>query len=110
MCGDSRRGKPRHVPPAHLWRARIRRLLPPGDADRRDRKNADWFASRIPRARRQSRDAEARAVGVRLDSIAAHAARLVRSRKRPGTRARAPWPGESAIGLYGLVLPAPASR
>ena len=83
-----RRGEPPAIPALRARRRRFLRLVPGGHAHRRDHAHADRLASRGASRQGRLRCAARRALGVRLDAVAPHAARLVRRRHRPADRHR----------------------
>ena len=84
--GPARRRGCARVPGNGVRRRGVRRLLPPGGADRRDRAHADRFASDLALRARRHRGAAVDLVGARLVAVPLHAARLVRRRQRAGAR------------------------
>ena len=88
-------------------------LLPRGHADRRHRADADRLAPGASRHRSRALDIAARrALGVRVDAVAAHAAGLVSARAAglQAAIAAATASRASARGVCELVLPAQSHR
>jgi phosphoenolpyruvate carboxylase len=85
--GAHRRRQPRQLPRAGVRRAGLRRVLPRGDADRRDRAHEDRLAPLAAQGRRVPHRAAARdSLGVRLVAEPPRSARLVWPGQWPGSR------------------------
>ena len=75
--GARRGGQPPALPAPGARRCRFLHLVPGGDSHRRDHAHADRLASRGAARQGRIRRAARRALGVRVDAVAPHAARLV---------------------------------